>query len=280
MERAVRESDFVLIVCTPHYRRRSDGHLGGVGYEGDIMTAEVLTRRNERKFIPLFRSGNEFDDAAPTWLQGKHYLDFRGARYSPDRYQDLVRTLSGTWVSAPAVGEPQDKISATAPRGTHDRDLELPASHWIPRLNIFIGGGVEVCRTIDCEPILVDCGPMLISQEHTALVARRRGELISEKKPSELVGILSEMPHLGDNPVTLQVWSAEYAAVDVLDKLGSRPTMISGDALVVCTETEELILHRRDSKSRDYPGALHTFGGSYSPHYDRNSLVDTAKRET
>lgn len=57
MERAVRENDFVLIVCTPRYKERADGRIGGVGYEGDIMTAEVLSKREQRKFIPVLRRG-------------------------------------------------------------------------------------------------------------------------------------------------------------------------------------------------------------------------------
>lgn len=58
MERAVRENDFVLIVCTPRYKERADGRVGGVGYEGDIMTAEVLFERRQRKFIPVLRAGD------------------------------------------------------------------------------------------------------------------------------------------------------------------------------------------------------------------------------
>ena len=42
MERAVRENQFVLIACTPRYKERSDNRQGGVGYEGDIMTADAL----------------------------------------------------------------------------------------------------------------------------------------------------------------------------------------------------------------------------------------------
>ena len=53
MERAVRENDLVLIICTPSYKQKSDQRSGGVGYEGDIMTAEVLSTRNHRKFIPI-----------------------------------------------------------------------------------------------------------------------------------------------------------------------------------------------------------------------------------
>jgi hypothetical protein len=105
MERAVRESDFVLIVCTPRYKIRSDGRTGGVGYEGDIMTGEVLTTRNHRKFIPILRQG-EWLLSAPSWLAGKYYVDFRGEPYSDDQYNDLLTTILGTRPQAPVVREP------------------------------------------------------------------------------------------------------------------------------------------------------------------------------
>ena len=45
MEKEIRENDYVLIICTPKYRSKSDERKGGVGYEGDIMTAEVHNHR-------------------------------------------------------------------------------------------------------------------------------------------------------------------------------------------------------------------------------------------
>lgn len=41
MESAIRESDSVLVVCTPAYRAKSDARSGGVGYEGSMITAEI-----------------------------------------------------------------------------------------------------------------------------------------------------------------------------------------------------------------------------------------------
>nr|WP_235879877.1 hypothetical protein [Polyangium aurulentum] len=40
------------------YKAKSDDRQGGVGYEGDIITAEVFTRANYRKFIPILRKGD------------------------------------------------------------------------------------------------------------------------------------------------------------------------------------------------------------------------------
>ena len=105
MEKAIRENDFVLIVCTPNYKVKSDTRTGGVGYEGDIMTSEVLTQRNHKKFIPLLRQG-EWVEAAPTWLSGKYYIDLRGVKYSEESYQDLIETIHNTRTQAPPVGSP------------------------------------------------------------------------------------------------------------------------------------------------------------------------------
>jgi hypothetical protein len=102
MEKAVRESDFVLIVCTPRYREKSNARTGGVGYEGNIMTAELYTGGNERKFIPLLREG-DWLRAAPTWLQGKKYFDLSGDPYIEDHYHDLINTLLGIMVHPPIV---------------------------------------------------------------------------------------------------------------------------------------------------------------------------------
>ena len=41
MEAAIRNNDFVIVVCTPRYKQRSDARQGGVGYEGDIMTGQL-----------------------------------------------------------------------------------------------------------------------------------------------------------------------------------------------------------------------------------------------
>ena len=102
MERSVRTSDFILIVCTPAYRDKSDNRTGGVGYEGDIMTAEVSTGADRRKFIPLLRA-DTWKTAAPSWLKGSYYIDLRGEPYSEDNYLDLLQTVHNQRERAPSV---------------------------------------------------------------------------------------------------------------------------------------------------------------------------------
>jgi TIR domain len=105
MECGVRDNDFVIIVCTPQYKAKSEARAGGVGYEGTIITAEVAIKQNHRKFIPVLRFG-EWSDAAPSWLHGKLYVDLRGEPYPESMYKDLLVTLRRSREEAPPVGKP------------------------------------------------------------------------------------------------------------------------------------------------------------------------------
>ena len=103
MEQSIRKSNYVLIVCTHKYKERSDKRQGGVGYEGDIITAEFMTTRNQRKFIPILRQ-QSWNDSAPNWILGKYYIDFSSSPYHQKYYDDLLATLLGTREKAPPVG--------------------------------------------------------------------------------------------------------------------------------------------------------------------------------
>jgi hypothetical protein len=103
MERAVRENDFVIAVCTPRFQEKSDDRSGGVGYEGDIMTAYAFTGGVKKKFIPVLRRGS-WSEAAPTWLLGRAKIDLSGDPYSESEYEELLRTLHGAREEAPPIG--------------------------------------------------------------------------------------------------------------------------------------------------------------------------------
>lgn len=104
MEREIRENDYVLIICTPNYKNKSDKRSGGVGYEGDIMTAEVLSKGNHRKFIPILARGL-WEDSAPSWLKGKYYIDLSLVPHFERGYQDLITTIHGLRPQAPPLGK-------------------------------------------------------------------------------------------------------------------------------------------------------------------------------
>ena len=103
MEKSVRENDYVLIICTPKYKTKSENRIGGVGYEGDIMTAEVLQNSNHRKFIPILKSGTK-ESSIPSWLQGKYYVDLSNDKHYENNFSDLTTTLLNDRETAPKLG--------------------------------------------------------------------------------------------------------------------------------------------------------------------------------
>jgi hypothetical protein len=101
MESAVRDADYVLIVCTP-YKHKSNNRKGGVGYEGDIRTGEVFVSGNRRRFVPILRKG-PWEKAAPSWLRGTYYIDFSNDAQFQNSYRHLADTLLGKALPAPPV---------------------------------------------------------------------------------------------------------------------------------------------------------------------------------
>ena len=111
MERAITRNRYVLIICTKHYKERADKRVGGVGYEGDIMTAEVFStksRQKQRKFIPILRAGS-WKQSAPSWLQGKYRIHLDSDPYLEEQYQDLLATLHNARPKPPPLGPRPEK---------------------------------------------------------------------------------------------------------------------------------------------------------------------------
>ena len=95
MEEQITSADYVLIICTPRYKIKADGRTGGVGYEGHIISAELMNLSNERKFIPVKRKGT-FENAIPTFLAGKLGIDLsEGNNQFEIDYQNLITTILG-----------------------------------------------------------------------------------------------------------------------------------------------------------------------------------------
>ncbi len=103
MENGVSSSDFVLIVCTPHYAAKADNRDGGVGYEAMIITSQLAHDIKQNKFIPVLRSG-DWDSSSPIWIKTKVGVDLRGDPYCEKEYQLLLRTVHQALPSAPPVG--------------------------------------------------------------------------------------------------------------------------------------------------------------------------------
>lgn len=124
MEKSIRDIDYVLIICTPKYKIKSDLREGGVGYEGDIITGEIFQKQNNRKFIPILRKG-EWNESSPSWISGKYYIDLRDVTSGETNYRDLITTILNTREPAPTLAQnnnPKPDQSNTDEKNFSDLD--------------------------------------------------------------------------------------------------------------------------------------------------------------
>jgi hypothetical protein len=113
MEKSIGNSKFVILICTPTYAQRANDREGGVGYEATIITAELADNINQRKFIPVLRSG-DWKSALPVWIKTKLGVDLRKDPYSEGQYRDLLRAIYNEPLKAPKIG-PKPMFAAGSP---------------------------------------------------------------------------------------------------------------------------------------------------------------------
>ncbi|MGH8507809.1 MAG: toll/interleukin-1 receptor domain-containing protein, partial [Gammaproteobacteria bacterium] len=93
MESQIRDSDFVVLACTPTYAQKSNIPRGGVGYERNIITAEMLQSQDLKpKFLPVLRDG-EFTTSLPTYLGSRYAIDVRPSRIQSEALDELLRAI-------------------------------------------------------------------------------------------------------------------------------------------------------------------------------------------
>jgi len=87
----------------------------------------------------------------------------------------------------------------------------------------------------------------------------------------------------------MQAKRIDFAGLTVLRNEKKRPKIITSNVLIICSETKEILLHRRSEKSATNPLKLQIFGGGHMPGHDLyhgkrsrssdSNLQETAQRE-
>lgn len=121
METSVRESQFVLLVCTPSFAERANAGTGGVGYEKSIVTGEIFTRASkDTKFIPILRGGDPIA-SLPSFLKSKVYVDMRDSARLPSAIEDLLRHIHDEPITTrPSVGDKPSFATSRSKVATDD----------------------------------------------------------------------------------------------------------------------------------------------------------------
>ena len=90
MERGIRDSDRVLVICTDSYVRKANAGEGGAGYESRIITRQLVQDLGTDKFIPIIRQALE-EDKIPVFLGTHVYIDFTDEDQFDEKFNELLR---------------------------------------------------------------------------------------------------------------------------------------------------------------------------------------------
>jgi hypothetical protein len=100
MER-VAGCDKVIVIVTPEYVRKATARVGGVGYEGSVISASLFHDCLTDRFVPVLREGVEL----PPFLRTKIYVDFRDDGHFESALNELTAALRGkTTLLRPSKG--------------------------------------------------------------------------------------------------------------------------------------------------------------------------------
>lgn len=94
MESGIRESDFVIMVCTENYAERANVRVGGVGIENTIITGEFFDANKSQKYLPIVRKyDKDLRQSLPSYLKTKYAIDFRDESNYDRRFEELLRMI-------------------------------------------------------------------------------------------------------------------------------------------------------------------------------------------
>ncbi len=92
MEKGLSESQRVICICSETYVEKSNNKNAGVGYEKQIMTAELMEDLNNNWIIPIIRN-NSSSNKVPLFLKGRLYISFEENNLLESNYEELLRDL-------------------------------------------------------------------------------------------------------------------------------------------------------------------------------------------
>lgn len=92
MEQTIKDSDEVLIIATPEYKRRADNRVYGVGYETSLITNDLVNNQNKIKFIPIIKRGSK-EESYPLYLGNRKGLNMTDDVSYDSNLKELIENL-------------------------------------------------------------------------------------------------------------------------------------------------------------------------------------------
>jgi hypothetical protein len=96
----------VLIVSNEEYAQRADGRLGGVGWEAQLISGDLLTRTaDDRKYLVIART-RDLRVGVPMFLKSKLMIHWPDDAKDATCRELLLRELYGKLPTEPPLGPP------------------------------------------------------------------------------------------------------------------------------------------------------------------------------
>lgn len=114
MERGVRDSTRVLMICTEKYVAKANDGSGGVGYEAMIVTGELVRNLGVAKFIPVIRQ-KDGKSEVPTSVSTRRYVNFSEGLDVDAAMRELLHDLHQVPPDKPSLGKSPFSTSVPAP---------------------------------------------------------------------------------------------------------------------------------------------------------------------
>ncbi len=95
MNSGLTDADRVVAIVGDSYRDKATAGTSGVGYETQILSAEMMTNQRDDRVIPVLRDNAEVDfvAAVPPFLKGRLAIDMRDDASYDEKYDELLRTI-------------------------------------------------------------------------------------------------------------------------------------------------------------------------------------------
>lgn len=130
IEHAITTSDYIIVVLTPEYKRKSEARNATAGAEYSIISLGMYHNiAQQERVIPVLRSGNPAD-SIPYFMQQFIYSDLSGSESIEAGYEALLRALH----NAPEYLKPEiGQMPELTARDVKREGLYVPPATVIPQ---------------------------------------------------------------------------------------------------------------------------------------------------
>ena len=150
-------------------------------------------------------------------------------------------------------------------------------------INTHFSEQLDVIGFYQTNPLLEIDGSLHLPEEIRHASSGHRLFLSASKKTNEAHSLVTGLIKLPGNGLRITLKNLDFSNIIALREYGARPAILSASAVLLCRETEELIVHQRSADVATHANHWHILGGAFNPLLDtadgQASMARTLQRE-